>query len=155
METIRQFAMVFCSAAVICGAVSFLLPKDFSGRAGNIVISLFFLCSLIEPIKNISQNFENNLPEIEFESEELAKEIELNSQNLAFDLAENHINEVCKEIMRKNEIEFNDIEVKIEEKNLTFILKLPHKYQNREQEIRNLIKETYAEGFVEIIWEEI
>ena len=50
MEGLRQWAMVVCTAAVVCSLLGILFPDNRLGHQGKMVLPCVFLCVLLSPL---------------------------------------------------------------------------------------------------------
>ncbi|MDR2074512.1 MAG: hypothetical protein LBP36_04070 [Oscillospiraceae bacterium] len=54
---VNSWALMVSFSALICTLVEFLVPSNFQGKAVRIVVSVFFLITVIEPVKKIKEIF--------------------------------------------------------------------------------------------------
>ena len=82
MQAITQWAAGICfaiAAASICGM---LVPQNALGKTFRMLLSVFFLCSVLSPLRSCSQL---ELPAVDTPPEQLAEEI---SQQLEEELTD-------------------------------------------------------------------
>lgn len=66
MESLRQWAVTVCAAAVVCTLLRHLFPDNRLGTQGKMLLPCVFLCVLLSPI---SEGFSNvKLPDFTAES---------------------------------------------------------------------------------------
>ena len=154
MEVIRQWAMVVCSAAVLSGIVSCLLPQGSGGRAGKTAVALFFLCSLAWPLRQSLGSIRLDWPELQEEQQNLQADLQEQTENLAYSLAESHINELILQELERQEIE-GEIRLRWEEDgDISVQLTLSESYKDREEELRSLLRQNWGIKTVEFQWQE-
>lgn len=77
METVKQWALSVCAAAVACGIAQMVLPRGSMEKIFKITVSVFFLCCLLSPLVVRS-------PELRMEWQEYAREdIERRAERLS------------------------------------------------------------------------
>lgn len=54
MDTIRQWAVAVCAAAVVCTLLRHVFPDDRLGEQGRMLLPCLFLCVLLSPISSLS-----------------------------------------------------------------------------------------------------
>lgn len=65
MESVRQWALALCIAAIACTIFQILAPKSGNGRLFRMMIAAFFLCCMLSPLRQWS---DLPLPNIETEA---------------------------------------------------------------------------------------
>ena len=77
MQAITQWAAGICFAIAAAGICGMLVPQNALGKTFRMLLSVFFLCSVLSPLRSCSQL---ELPAVDTPPEQLAEEI---SQQLA------------------------------------------------------------------------
>lgn len=152
MEAIRQWAMGLCEAAVVCGLANCLLPKK---SASKTVLALLMLCAMVSPLTN-GADFSAHLP-LE-QQEEISAELQEKNDLLAYSIAEDHILKLTRETLKQNGYPVGELEVQLKEMEdqirISVKLSLPESAQSRENELRNLLKNSCGVEEAEINWQE-
>ena len=152
MEAIRQWAMGLCGAAAICGIASCLLPKK---SAAKTVLALLMLCVMVLPLTN-GADLSVDFPFME--QEEITEELLEENQLLAYSIAEDHILKLTRETLKQNGFPVEKLAVKLKEAEgqirISVKLNLPESAQSRENELRNLLRNSCGVEEVEINWQE-
>ena len=93
MESIRQWAVGICAAAIACGLAQLILPKSNMQRLFNITSSVFFLSCLLSPLAlaPISLDLES--------AEEMQREVQRRAKNLT-SAVEEQTGEIASESIR-------------------------------------------------------
>ena len=152
MEAIRQWAMGLCGAAAICGLAGCVLPKK---SAAKTVLALLMLCAMVSPLTNGS-DFSAHLP-LE-QQEEISAELQEKNNLLAYSIAEDHILKLTRETLKQNGYPVGELEVQLKEMEdqirISVKLNLPESAQSRENELRNLLRNSCGVEEAEINWQE-
>mgnify|MGYP000102098225 CR=1 FL=1 len=72
MQAITQWAAGICFAIAAAGICGMLVPQNASGKTFRMLLSVFFLCSVLSPLRSCSQP---ELPAVDAPPEQLAEEI--------------------------------------------------------------------------------
>ena len=72
MQAITQWAAGICFAIAAAGICGMLVPQNALGKTFRMLLSVFFLCSVLSPLRSCSQL---ELPAVETPPEQLAEEI--------------------------------------------------------------------------------
>ncbi len=139
MESIQNWATMVCTGTVICGLFAKLLPENSCGKASKTLLSLFFVCLLLEPLGTL-QDFELKLPELYEETQFYTEDIISTSDELAYSLAETHILELIQDELGKEGFTAENLRLRFEEDEVFLTLSLPISYAEREGEMRQLLK---------------
>lgn len=152
MLAIRQWALGLCGAAAICGLVSCLLPKK---SAAKTVLALLMLCAMVSPLTN-GADLSVDFPFME--QEEITEELLEENQLLAYSIAEDHIMKLTRETLKQNGFPVGELEVQLKEMEdqirISVKLNLPESAQSRENELRNLLRNSCGVEEAEINWQE-
>lgn len=98
MDSVREIAIIFCSAAVLSGAAS-LIGAQRSNKSIKYITALILLTSIVTGIVKADWDFD--FPDyVEAESTEVSTEI---------DLCEYQAEYMIREILEKNAVEYKDI----------------------------------------------
>ena len=153
MNELHSWALSLCGAAVICGILGCVMPEKLGGKT---VLSLFFLCILAAPLNHGMGDLNINFPDQE--EAELSAELETESNQLAYSIAEDHILELIRETLFEENFPTDSIRLNIEdeEENVDLELKLvlPASMKNRENELCQLMQNSFGIKNMEIIWQE-
>lgn len=155
MDAIRNWAVLACTSAVICGILSYLLPSKGSGKAGQTLISVFFLCSLVAPLSDSVRQIRLDFPQLQQEQQEWGAELQESSDQLAYSIAENHILELIEGALAEKQIQPLDIQLELDQSDssVQLMLYLSPEDKNREEEIRSFIQSCGIQR-VEFQWQE-
>lgn len=153
MEEIKEWMWMLCVSAVFCGIVSSLLPQGVSGRAGKAAVALFFLCCLVRPLGQSFVNAEQMLPEMQTTQEELSQQLQEQTEELAYSMAENHIHELILTALEQQGIQAL-VHVQLEEDHVRVQLELSDAYRSREEEIQRLLQQSWGIKVDQFIWQE-
>lgn len=82
MQAITQWAAGICFAIAAAGICGMLVPQNALGKTFRMLLSVFFLCSVLSPLRSCSQL---ELPAVDTPPEQLAEEI---SQQLEEELTD-------------------------------------------------------------------
>ena len=82
MQAITQWAAGICFAIAAAGICGMLVPQNALGKTLRMLLSVFFLCSVLSPLRSCSQL---ELPAVDTPPEQLAEEI---SQQLEEELTD-------------------------------------------------------------------
>ena len=82
MQAIAQWAAGICFAIAAAGICGMLVPQNALGNTFRMLLSVFFLCSVLSPLRSCSQL---ELPAVDTPPEQLAEEI---SQQLEEELTD-------------------------------------------------------------------
>ncbi len=152
MENMRNWAMMLCVGIVLCGTLSYLLPEGSSGKSARTLISLFFLCLLLEPLGALRE-LKLDWPELQPESA-YKEELSISSEELAYSLAEGHILELIQETLQQQGFPTAELTLSFEQEQILLSLTLPCSCQNREEELRQLLKNHCGVSVKAIDWQE-
>lgn len=72
MQAITQWAAGICFAIAAAGICGMLVPQNALGKTFRVLLSVFFLCSVLSPLRSCSQL---ELPVVDAPPEQLAEEI--------------------------------------------------------------------------------
>ena len=72
MQAITQWAAGICFAIAAAGICGMLVPQNALGKTFRMLLSVFFLCSVLSPLRSCSQL---ELPAVDTPPEQLAEEI--------------------------------------------------------------------------------
>lgn len=72
MQAITQWAAGICFAIAAAGICGMLVPQNALGKTFRMLLSVFFLCSVLSPLQSCSQL---ELPAVDTPPEQLAEEI--------------------------------------------------------------------------------
>ncbi len=72
MQAITQWAAGICFAIAAAGICGMLVPQNALGKTFRMLLSVFFLCSVLSPLRSCSQR---ELPAVDTPPEQLAEEI--------------------------------------------------------------------------------
>ena len=152
MEAIRQWALGLCGAAAICGLAGFVLPKK---SAAKTVLALLMLCAMVSPLTN-GTDLSVDFPFME--QEEITEELLEENQLLAYSIAEDHILKLTRETLEHNNFPAEELQINLKEEESQLVIQLrvslPVSEQFREQELRNLLRNTCGIMDIEINWQE-
>ena len=158
MTGLKNWALLLCTAAVACGLLGILLPQSTSGKAGKMAVSFFFLCCLLSPLRSGLGNLSLDLSFLEETEEQWTEELEQESQQLAYSIAQSHILELIQTRLEQREIIPLTLSVDTQETEtgilLTARLILPAEDKDREGEIRTLLLRDCGVEKVEFSWQE-
>ena len=110
MEYLKDWAFSVCCASLICGIFKMILPEGCFGKTFKVILSVFFICTVISPLMKI------NLSEIKNDFE--ISSVEENLDNNVFyenslEYIESEIYTSAEAFLKNNGIEAKDIEIKI------------------------------------------
>lgn len=114
METITQWAILICLAAVACVLLELFSPKGVMEKNMRFVLGLFMLCAVVFPLRNGLQ-VDLQLPSIStrvFDLDERGFEEKTNEQIIA--LGEMQIQELAKACLEKMNIQYKKIDVNMD-----------------------------------------
>lgn len=147
METLRQWAMSICFAAVAGGITMLLLPQSNSlSKMLRMAVSLFFLCSVVCPLTTVADTLSFHSQQVQQEEiSKRAEEIEKNTTQFAYLLAEGNINKLIQETLTALGVEPSKIMVYLEEADGKILNVRAEIYgeaalQSREEELVSTIK---------------
>lgn len=72
MQAITQWAAGICFAIAAAGICGMLVPQNALGKTFRMLLSVFFLCSVLSPLRSCSQL---ELPAVDTPPEQLAEKI--------------------------------------------------------------------------------
>lgn len=72
MQATTQWAAGICFAIAAAGICGMLVPQNALGKTFRMLLSVFFLCSVLSPLRSCSQL---ELPAVDTPPEQLAEEI--------------------------------------------------------------------------------
>lgn len=78
MQAITQWAAGICFAIAAAGICGMLVPQNALGKTFRMLLSVFFLCSVLSPLRSCSQLrscSKMELPAVDTPPEQLAEEI--------------------------------------------------------------------------------
>ncbi|MBR3962912.1 MAG: stage III sporulation protein AF [Oscillospiraceae bacterium] len=112
METVKNWAFAVCCASIFGAILNFLLPESGVQKIYKTVFCVFFLCVLISPLSEIdfSKFGELNIKNDKIYDENL-NENEFNKNSAEY--IEKEIFRSAKEIIEEENLDFNDISVKV------------------------------------------
>lgn len=74
MQAITQWAAGVCFAIAAAGICGMLVPQNALGRTFRLILSVFFLCSVLSPLRSCSL-LQSDLPAVDSPPEQTAEEI--------------------------------------------------------------------------------
>lgn len=74
MESIRQWAACVCFAAAAAGICRLLVPETGLGRTLQLSLSVFFLCSVLLPLRSLQLSLPQDAGEIAWQQAQLLSE---------------------------------------------------------------------------------
>ncbi len=151
MDEIRSWALMVCTAAILCGLLGQLLPEGSIGRAARSLLSLFFLSLLLEPLGTLKE-LELRFPALE--EQPYSQQLSQSSDELAYSLAEGHILELIREKLAEEEIPASALELDFWEEAIFLDLSLPLPQKEREGELRQLLQRELGITLRNIRWQE-
>lgn len=87
METVHQWASGVCLAAATAGLCYFVAPKSGLGRVFQILLSLFFLCSVLSPLGSFNRKLSDRwLRKAQERAEQISQQTQTQSQQAACEL---------------------------------------------------------------------
>ena len=158
MTESKQWVLMLCTALLVGGLVSALLPAGKSGTAGKTAISFFLLSCLLLPLRQISADFRPQLEYSEQRAEQWGEELQLRTEELSYSLAEDHILELVQAKLEPMNLEVLALNLNfVEDGNETqprITITLHGKERERESEVRKLLLNEVGIWEVEFIWQE-
>lgn len=92
MESIRQWAACLCFAAAAAGICRLLIPSSGLGRTLQLSLSVFFLCSVLLPLRSLHLPFVLDMgAEVQQQAEQLSEQTVQQSQSAALEMAKQQI----------------------------------------------------------------
>ena len=110
MENIHAWAVGMCAAAIIGSVSALLTPSGSMEKSMKTVISIFLICAVVLPFFKNKIAVNNDISTYFAESEEDAFSI----TNEVGDQTESYLKTLIREILQKNGITCEDIDIQIE-----------------------------------------
>ena len=158
MHLWKDWALIVCYSTVAAGIVSMLLPKGKNGTTGRVAVSMFILCTLIKPLQTIQNDFTHQLKESDISTQKWYEELQEDSDDLAYSLAESHILKLIQTHFETLEIPTIQLDVEFlmedDEPELSIEILLSDEHRQQESMLRDLLIQNYSATTVHFIWQE-
>ena len=97
MEAVHQWASGICLAAAAAGLCYFVAPKSGLGRVFRMLLSLFFLCSVLSPLGKLNLNLSNRLlQKAQERAEQISQQTQMHSRQAVCEMVRAQVEtEIC------------------------------------------------------------
>lgn len=109
MKSVGGAAAFICVCSIICTVISLLLPDTVMKKPARFALTLFFLCSLIAPIKSFCEGISQSAAEIQSIPSTTAQESDFDFEQEVFKETLQDLTNTAGELLREEGIEANNI----------------------------------------------